>query len=182
MLVECAEDDRHHHDERPEVEAFATRLLADVIDSVTGSQQSGDFGYSGAGYGEFRETMLRIVNELSARHGTAFSEMTSTLLADADQDWIVNNIDRSKHSAEAIHVAFDSVVRELLADGRCNWGRVATVYALASWLARACHANFTADGRAEVIGHLKMFAGEVVVNRLTSWIGANGGWVSHYSM
>ena len=177
VSVECAEEDDSLQ-ERPEVEVFARRLIGDVVDSVTGRHLNS----GGATYDEYCKTMLRIVKELSDRYGATFGEMTSRLLADTCQRQIVGDVDQRQNSSDEIQMAFDGVVRELLADGRCNWGRVATVYALASWLARWCLAGVSI-GHGEVeqlIDDLKTFAGEVVVNRLTTWIGANGGWVRAY--
>lgn len=179
-----------------DVRRIAGLLAADVIDLVTGTgNEDEDDEMDGPENNEeirsCRSAMRRIVGDISTRYGEAFADMTSRLLADIGSRPLpaVADVAGRRQMVESIASAFDGVVAELLADGRCNWGRVATIYALAYWLARHIDgAGAAVDGRAAarvgggedwtwLIEEFKPIVGRVVVDRMSVWIGDNGGWV-----
>ena len=66
-----------------------------------------------------------------------------------------------------------NVLDEIFADDQYNWGRVVTVYAFAGHLAKYCVDNGMTDSVEDVAD----CAGTYVAERLSDWIGKQGGWV-----
>jgi Apoptosis regulator proteins, Bcl-2 family len=179
-------------DERAQVERDAIRLLDDLIIHVIQTPVS-DVGamadVCGQGdinYQRCRDTMLRIINELLVRYGAAFADMTSRLQLDTCLCEAIGSGDvaQVREAVEVCHSSLDIIVRDMLSDERLNWGRVAVVYAFASWVARyCCHNNaHLFDGQLAqmaLLDQLKNIVSRIIIARLTPWIACNGGWVRY---
>jgi hypothetical protein len=115
--------------------------------------------------------MRRVVDDLSSRHEILFESIVKRLQMN----------DNGHMSTDACRRTFTSVVDELFADGRYNWGRVVTVVAFAGWLAkrsggtRQSTTGPECDEWAKTTGKV---AGEYVAEKLADWIYQQGGWVS----
>jgi len=68
----------------------------------------------------------------------------------------------------------NSIATAMFDDDIVTWGRIATFFAYAGYLARYCHEQGLFECSENVVDLLE----SVVVNRLGLWILANGGWVS----
>jgi len=116
------------------------------------------------------KTLRRVVDELSDRHTILFKSMVDKL-----------HIDKP----ESGRTSFIGIANEIFSDGKYNWGRIATLYAFAGWLAKYCvennvcstgveSANNACDNVVQMIGET---AGKYVAEKLADWISTQGGWV-----
>ena len=64
----------------------------------------------------------------------------------------------------------------LFIDGRCNWGRIVTLYAYSAFLANYCASNHVSQ---ELIRKIGETVGIYVSVYLSTWICGQGGWVSN---
>jgi hypothetical protein len=184
-------DETGDFNEVRQVERYALDLLSDALNHAVGIPVSVADRVGGGDYERCRAAMLRVVVELFERHGDTFTDATSRLLADTDVRLFIDvdglvDVDQRQEAVAAFHASFDAVVREMLSVGGPNWGRVATIFALASWVAKWwCRDNVqqldACGGRSEstiaLLGQLKSVFGRIITERLTYWIVANGGWV-----
>jgi len=104
-------------------------------------------------------TMRRTVDELTERHQLVFSGM-------------VTKLEVSEKNGQEI---FTNVTDEMFGDGAINWGRLATVYALAGKLAKHCAEKNMVD----FVDKIAEFTGIYVADHLAQWINKQGGWVSY---
>lgn len=109
------------------------------------------------------KTLRRTVDELSRRHEILFTSMVRRLSITED----------SNETCQS----FMRVMDEMFIDGHYNWGRVITIYAFASWLARYCVQN----GMMGSVDPIVDSAGSYVADKLAQWIQQQGGWVGRVS-
>lgn len=98
------------------------------------------------------KAMEKTVNEMLAQYDAPLAEM-------------VSNVDPRGDLSET----FTNVVAGLLGDGRCNWGRVVSVFAFAEQLARH------RPDQAELARRL---ARDAVARDMGAWIAKQGGMAS----
>ncbi len=107
--------------------------------------------------GKHAETMRRTVDDLFEKHQILFVSM-------------VNKLQITEEDGKDI---FMNVANEMFRDGQINWGRLATVYALAGRMAKYC----AEKNMVKYVDKIAEFTGEYVSEKFARWIHSEGGWV-----
>lgn len=112
---------------------------------------------------KYAVTLRRTVTEVSEKHAIVFNSMVKKL---------------GPLTQETLPQVFLNVVEEMFRDCQYNWGRVVSVFAFASVLAR----HFHQKGHDDMVEETAEFLGKYVANQLGPWIAQQGGWVSIISL
>lgn len=151
------EDDNSSSESLDAIKGMARELARDVICDFSQTSSSGPCN-------SHAKTIRRTVEELSRRHEIVFTSMVRRLSITED----------SRETCES----FRRIMDEVFVDGHYNWGRVVTVYAFASWLARYCVQN----GMTETVDRIVDSTGSYVADKLANWIQQQGGWVCFFQI
>lgn len=118
--------------------------------------------------GDRAATMRRLTTEVIERHW-----------ADLDASLVQLGLSGTGDVDGTATTAFKSVVRQVFADQRFNWGRLVTVYAFAAVLLEKCcpKSNSTEVGAQRRSKFAEQLCREIA-RVVAPWIADNGGWVS----
>ncbi len=138
--------------EEPDIETIASHLALDIVYHTSGLKEMNPCN-------RHAHTMRHVVAEIIQLNELKLNSCILKL-----------NINEENSSR-----VFDGVLTEMFSDKQMNWGRVATVYALAGKLAKHCYDN----GMVRLVGRIGKHAGNYVAVHLGHWIEEQGGWVGH---
>ncbi len=141
--------------EEMEIETIESHLALDIV-----YHTSGLIGMNPSN--QHAHTMRHVVAKIIQRNELKLNScMLQMNISEENSGWV-----------------FDAVLNEMFNDNRMNWGRVATVYALAGKLAKYCYDNEL----VRLVGRIGREAGNYVAVHLKHWIEEQGGWVCHLNI